>query len=67
MAVALKAFPDSIQMDEPGTIWSPTQGEIAEAREQKLPTPSEIAADNTPYTPRYGHGNDNDQGQSRER
>ncbi len=27
----LKAFPDSISIDEPGTVFSPTQGEIAEA------------------------------------
>jgi hypothetical protein len=27
---ALKAFPDSISVDEPGTVASPTQGEIAE-------------------------------------
>jgi hypothetical protein len=28
---ALKAFPESISADEPGSLWSPTQGEIAEA------------------------------------
>jgi hypothetical protein len=28
---ALKAFPDAIQVSEPGQMWSPTQGEIAEA------------------------------------
>jgi hypothetical protein len=27
---ALKAFPDSIQVQEPGTILNPTQGEIAD-------------------------------------
>ena len=27
--VALKAFPESIHVDEPGTILNPTQGEIA--------------------------------------
>jgi len=31
IGTALKAFPDSIQVDEPGAIFSPTQGEIAEA------------------------------------
>ena len=30
LGTALKAFPDSISIDEPGTILSPTQGEIAE-------------------------------------
>jgi hypothetical protein len=28
---ALKAFPDAIQVTEPGQMFSPTQGEIAEA------------------------------------
>lgn len=28
----LKAFPDSVQHDEPGTLWHPTQGEVAAAR-----------------------------------
>ena len=27
----LKAFPDTISVDEPWTVFSPTQGEIAEA------------------------------------
>ena len=31
LATALKAFPESISVDEPGTVFSPTQGEIAEA------------------------------------
>ena len=31
IGMALKAFPDSISIDEPGTVFSPTQGEIAEA------------------------------------
>lgn len=41
---ALKPFPQSLQVSEPGTLMSPTQGEIAEARDEKLPTLSEIAA-----------------------
>ena len=28
---ALKAFPDALQVTEPGQLFSPTQGEIAEA------------------------------------
>ena len=32
LAVALRAFPESIQADEPGTILNPTQGEIAADR-----------------------------------
>ncbi len=31
VGTALKPFPDSIAIEEPGTILSPTQGEIAEA------------------------------------
>ena len=30
VGAALKAFPDSISVDEPGGMLSPTQGEIAE-------------------------------------
>lgn len=40
---ALKAFPDSIQVHEPGTILNPTQGEIAASRDSHAPSPSEIA------------------------
>ena len=53
LGMALKAFPDSIQADEVGTIWNPTQGEIAanrsnqdsvpEVKAAPLPSPSEIA------------------------
>lgn len=31
LGTALKPFPDSISIDEPGTILHPTQGEIAES------------------------------------
>lgn len=31
LATATKSFPDAIAVDEPGTMFSPTQGEIAEA------------------------------------
>lgn len=48
---ALKAFPDSIQVQEPGTLWNPTQGEIAEARRPEVALPGDIAQDNTPHTP----------------
>ena len=30
LGTTVKAFPDAISVDEPGTIFSPTQGEIAE-------------------------------------
>ena len=32
LGAALKAFPDAIQVSETGTIWNPTQGEIAADR-----------------------------------
>jgi hypothetical protein len=58
LAVALKAFPESISVDEPGTLWNPTQGEIAADR--KPPSPSEVAKDKSPYVPEHsqdhGHG-----------
>lgn len=31
LATALKPFPESISVDEPGQMFTPTQGEIAEA------------------------------------
>ena len=39
VGMALKAFPESIQVEEPGTILNPTQGEIASARNHD-PSPS---------------------------
>jgi hypothetical protein len=51
IGVALKAFPESIHAEEPGTLLNPTQGEIAADRKVKLPSPSEIAKDKQPYTP----------------
>lgn len=41
---ALKPFPQSIQVHEPGTLLNPTQGEIAADRKPELPTLSDIAA-----------------------
>jgi hypothetical protein len=63
---ALKAFPDSISADVPGTLWNPTQGEIAEARDVDSvgpphPWPSEIANE-TRNQPANGNGNSNDNG-----
>lgn len=60
-AMALRAFPETIHVDEPGTILNPTQGEIASSRKpDRLPTPSEIARDKQPHTPdqsrENGHG-----------
>jgi hypothetical protein len=61
--MALRAFPETIHVDEPGTILNPTQDEIAASRNQKLPSPSEFAADKQPYLPEPG----NDHGQDRGR
>jgi hypothetical protein len=62
IGMALKPFPDSIQVDEPGTLWNPTQGEIANARELSPsgpphPWPSELAKDLN-NQPSNGNGND---------
>ena len=62
LGVALKAFPDAVQVQETGTLWNPTQGEIAADRKQAglsssyasysassgppHPWPSEIANEN---------------------
>lgn len=63
IAQALKAFPDSIHVDEPGTILNPTQGEIAAARrDPKLPSPSDIARDKQPYRPEQDHDQDRGMG-----
>lgn len=63
---ALKAFPESIQVHESGSIWNPTQGEIASNRkESNLPSPSQIAANPTAYLPEQGRGNEQDRGQDR--
>ena len=66
MAAALKAFPESISVDEPGTILNPTQGEIAAARRSpSLPSPSDIARDKQPYRPEPGHEQDHGRGMGR--
>jgi hypothetical protein len=76
IGMALKAFPDSLQAHEPGTILNPTQGEIAASRSPRgsvygrpnrqanpdLPSPSEIAKDKRPYVPEQDHGRDRQHG-----
>ena len=66
LGAALKAFPDSISVNERGTLWNPTQGEIAKARDMSSdgpphPWPSEIAQEtrNQPVNDN-GNGNYND-------
>jgi hypothetical protein len=62
LAMALRASPDTIHAEEPGTIFNPTQGEIAASRNQKLPSPSEIARDKQPYQPEQEHEHDHGRG-----
>jgi hypothetical protein len=73
MGVALKAFPEAIQIQETGQLWSPTQGEVAASRHQGRhtgsyssysassqpphPWPSEIANQNR-HQPGNDHGQD---------
>ncbi len=65
LAEATKAFPESIQVHEPGTLWDPTQGEIAAGRREDAQSfvphyngrsPSEIAAEarNNMHGPEHG-------------
>ncbi len=42
LGAALKAFPDAIQTQEPGTIFNPTQGEVAAGRKAEGHHPSGI-------------------------
>ena len=51
IGMGLKAFPDSIQTYEMGTIWSPTPYEISKSRSHDEVTPSEIAKVDTSFTP----------------
>jgi hypothetical protein len=77
LGAALKAFPDAMQVQETGTLWNPTQGEIAADRKQGKhigsyssyssssgpphPWPSEIAKANQ-HQPGNDHGNGHDNG-----
>ena len=68
LSAALKAFPESISADVPGTLWNPTQGEIADARDVSSvgpphPWPSEIANE-TRNQPANDNGKSNDNGMS---
>src|SRR6516165_6306764 len=64
--MALRASPDTIHAEEPGTILNPTQGEIADSNRQgKLPTPSEIAKSKQPYRPEPDRSQEHDHGRER--
>jgi hypothetical protein len=62
---ALKPFPDSIQVNQPGTILNPTQGEIARARDPNAPSPSDIAHEDSPSPPGSGHEHGHEMGRGR--
>jgi hypothetical protein len=62
---ALKPFPDTIQVNQPGTILNPTQGEIARARDPNAPSPSDIAREDSPSPPDSGHEHDHELGRGR--
>jgi len=62
---ALKPFPQSIQVDEPGTLLNPTQGEIAADRKPAQQSPSEIARDASPSPPDSGHEHGRETSQGR--
>jgi hypothetical protein len=53
IGVALKAFPDSIHVDEPGTVFNP----LFRNMPGDLPSPSQIVSDPTPYLPPPDQGN----------
>jgi hypothetical protein len=55
-------LPDHIAEREPGGIFSPTPGEIAESR-RELPSPGEIARSEPAYQPEQDNGQE--QGNSR--
>jgi len=74
LGAALKPFPESIQMQETGTLWNPTQGEIAADRQHTRqaynhssssgpahPWPSEIAERNR-HQPGNDHGDGHENG-----
>ncbi len=64
IGMALKAFPDSIHVEEPGTILNPTQGEIASARGQ-APSPSTATSPSAIVKDGAGSVYGQDQGQAK--
>ena len=76
LGAALKAFPDAIQVQETGTVWNPTPGEVQAKRSpgrhsgsyisfsnNHHPWPSEIARDPKPKAD-HGHDHGHDAGHS---
>jgi hypothetical protein len=80
LGAALKALPDTIQVQEPGTVWNPTQGEIAANRDTAKhsssymsfshaparPWPSEVASRENQNRPESGHSREHDNVQDAE-
>jgi hypothetical protein len=76
LGTALKPFPESIQVDESGTLWNPTQGEIArDSREHSglhrraslLPPPGWSAEQASQERGNvYGQGNGQDKGSEKD-
>jgi hypothetical protein len=62
---ALKPFPDTIQVNQPGTLLNPTQGEIAKDRDPRHQSPSEIARDDSPSPPEPGQEHGHEMGRGR--
>jgi hypothetical protein len=67
IGAALKAFPDSIQVHETGTIWNPTPGEVMNSRDlggHRRPSYSSLTpprlTENSRQQPEQDHGHDND-------
>jgi len=49
LGAALKAFPDAIQTHESGSIWNPTQGEIAASRSRGKHSGNYVSFSNHPH------------------
>jgi hypothetical protein len=76
LGTALKPFPESIQVDESGSLWNPTQGEIAadsrdhgglHRRSSLLPPPGWSAEQASQERGNvYGQGNGQDKGNEKD-
>jgi hypothetical protein len=55
---AMKPFPDSIQVHEPGTFMNPLPSEVAQSRQEPALSLGDILKMNTPYVPEQDKGLD---------
>ena len=68
IGAALQAFPDSIQVDEPGAVFNPLYSDIAADKRLYgqaaggLPSPGEITGDSQPYRPEPESGREHGRG-----